>query len=228
MQQILLLHGAIGSKEQLKELEENLSSSFFVHRLDLSGHGGSDLPEYPFSIKYFAEEVIGFLDANNIKQINIFGYSMGGYVAMYLAKYHPEKINRIITLATKFYWDEITAEKEIKMLNANKIEEKIPAFAVVLKERHHPQNWKLVLERTINMLAEMGRNNPLQQQDYITIQQPILLMLGDRDKMVTLRETLDVYHTLPNAQLSIIPNTPHTIELVNTSRLAFEINSFLV
>jgi len=104
---------------------------------------------------------------------------------------------------------------------------KIPSFAAALKERHHPQNWKLVLEKTIEMLAEMGDNNPLQPEDYLTIGQPALLMLGDRDKMVTLEETLAVYKDLPDAQLSVIPNTPHPIELANTKRLAFEISSFL-
>ena len=90
-----------------------------------------------------------------------------------------------------------------------------------------PKTGKLVLEKTIEMLAEMGDNNPLQPEDYLSISQPVLLMLGDRDKMVTLEETLAVYKYLPNAQLSVIPNTPHPIELTNTKRLALEISSFL-
>ena len=53
-------------------------------------------------------------------------------------------------------------------------------------------------------------------------------MLGDRDKMVTLDETVEVYKNLPQAQLAILPNTPHPIEKVNTDRLASEIKSFLL
>jgi len=227
MQHLLLLHGAMGSKEQLKGLEEILASTYKVHRISFSGHGGSAFAPGPFSIISFAEEVMEFLRSNDIQQINIFGYSMGGYVAMYLAKYHPKKINKLITLATKFSWDKIIAEKEIKMLNAEKIEEKIPSFAAALKERHHPQNWKLVLEKTREMLAGMGDDNPLKPWDYLTIHQPVLLMLGDRDKMVTLEETLAVFKNLPNGQLSIIPDTPHPIEQSSASRLAFEISSFL-
>jgi len=128
MQQILLLHGAIGSKEQLKGLEEILSSSYKVHSINFSGHGGSAFPSDPFSIRSFAEEVTGFLRSNDLHQINIFGYSMGGYIAMYLAKNHPGKIKKAITLATKFSWNKAIAEKEIKMLNAEKIEEKNPFF----------------------------------------------------------------------------------------------------
>jgi pimeloyl-ACP methyl ester carboxylesterase len=227
MQPILLLHGAIGAAGQLAELENKLADSFLVHRLNFSGHGGSPFAGQRFSIKFFAEEVLLFLDDNQIDTVNIFGYSMGGYVAMYLAKHHPQKINKVITLATKFTWDEAIAAKEIKMLNAEKIEEKLPGFAISLQKRHAPNNWKTVLEKTATMLLEMGKDNPLKPEDYKTIQHPVLLMLGDRDKMVSLGETLEVYKNLPDAQLAVLPNTAHPVEMLNIERLAFELRTFL-
>lgn len=227
MQTILLLHGAIGAKDQLAGIEELLNGSFAVHNLNFGGHGGSALPEFPFSIRLFADEVIGYLNSQGIDRTSIFGYSMGGYVALYLAVKHPERIDKIITLATKFNWDEAIAAKEIGMLDAGKIAEKLPGFADTLKARHAPNNWELILERTAAMLVDMGKNNPLETADYAYINQPVLLMLGDRDKMVSLHETLEVYKTLPRAQLSVLPNTPHPIEMANTERLAYEIRSFL-
>lgn len=227
MQAILLLHGAVGAADQLSQLKAELAGSLSFHSLSFSGHGGSPFDVQPFSIKLFAEEVLDFLDEKEIESINIFGYSMGGYVAMFLAKYHPQKIKKIITLATKFKWDEAIAANEIKMLNAEKIEEKLPAFASTLQKRHAPNNWKTVLEKTAAMLLEMGKDNTLKPDDYLSIQQPTLLMLGDRDKMVTLDETLEVYKNMPNAQLAILPNTPHPIEMVNTEKLVYELKAFL-
>jgi hypothetical protein len=52
-------------------------------------------------------------------------------------------------------------------------------------------------------------------------------MLGDRDKMVTLEETVTVYKNLLNAQLCILPNTPHPLEQVNVDLLAYVIYTFL-
>jgi pimeloyl-ACP methyl ester carboxylesterase len=228
MEHILLLHGATGSKDQLLPVEKKLADSFTVHSLNFSGHGGSPLIEETFSIHRFASEVISFLDEREIDSINIFGYSMGGYVAMYLAKHHPQRIIKIITLATKFAWDETIAAREIKMLNAAKIEEKLPDFAAALKKRHAPNNWKIVLEKTAAMLAAMGEDNPLKPADYPEIEHRVLLMLGDRDKMVTLDETVEVYKNLPKAQLAILPNTSHPIEMANADRLAGEIRSFLL
>jgi pimeloyl-ACP methyl ester carboxylesterase len=228
MQHILLLHGAIGSKDQLYQLEQKLADSFTVHRLNFSGHGGSPVADAAFSISLFASEVIAFLDKKEIDSIHIFGYSMGGYVAMYLAKHYPQKIKKIITLATKFAWDENIAGQEIKMLNAAKIEEKLPDFAAALQKRHAPCNWKTVLEKTAAMLTAMGKDNPLKTADYSEIQHPVLLMLGDRDKMVTLDETVEVYKNLPQAQLAVLPNTAHPIEMLNADRLANEIRAFFL
>jgi pimeloyl-ACP methyl ester carboxylesterase len=227
MQPILLLHGAIGAADQLSRLEEELSVSFSVYRLNFGGHGGSSFSTEPFSIKLFAAEVIAFLDKEGIPSINIFGYSMGGYVAMYLAKYYPERVNKIITLATKFKWDETIAANETKMLNAEKIEAKLPDFASALQKRHAPNDWKDVLEKTAVMLVEMGNDNPLKIEDYPVIQHPVLLMLGDRDKMVTLDETVEVYKTLPWSQLAVLPDTAHPIEMIDQARLAHEIKGFL-
>lgn len=227
MQTILLLHGAIGAKDQLAPLEQELSASFNVHRLNFSGHGGTPFNEGIFSIELFAKDVLSFLDREQINSIDIFGYSMGGYVALYLAKHHPQRIKRVITLATKFKWDEVIAAKETTMLNASTIEEKLPSFAHSLQQRHHPNDWKTVLQKTAGMLIDMGKENPLQTGDYASLVHPVLLMLGDRDKMVSLEETVEVYKNLPQAQLAILPGTPHPIEAVNTSRLAFEIQAFL-
>lgn len=227
MQTILLLHGAIGATDQLSQLQEELADSFSVLMLNFSGHGGSPYTTEVFSIEFFATEVIAFLDKQKISSIHIFGYSMGGYVAMYLAKHHSERVNKIITLATKFNWDETIALNETKMLNADKIEAKLPDFAAALQKRHAPNDWKIVLQKTAAMLVEMGNDNPLKPEDYPGIQHQVLLMLGDRDKMVTLDETVDVYKNLPTAQLAVLPNTAHPIEMVDQTRLAYEITTFL-
>lgn len=226
MQQLLLLHGALGAKEQLADLEHLLLEDFIITRLNFSGHGGMPFTQAKFSIEIFAEEVIHFLDANNLKTVNIFGYSMGGYVGMHLTKHFPDRVNKLATLATKYQWDEVIATKEVSLMNAEKIVQKIPAFAESLSKLHAPNNWKSVMEKTAEMLTAMGKQNPLQAQDYNTIHHQVLLMLGDRDKMVTLDETLSIYKTLPNAQLAVLPNTAHPIEQVNMETLAFELKRF--
>ena len=225
MQHILLLHGAIGAKEQLMPLADKLKSSYIVHTLNFSGHGGKPMPTH-FSIEVFANDVLNYLDKNKIDKINIFGYSMGGYVAMYLAKNQPTRINKIMTLATKFDWTEEIAEKEIKMLNPEKIKERLPEFAKMLEERNKPNDWILALKSTAEMMISLGKNNTLQLSDYETIEHQTLISIGDKDSMVTLEETIAVYRQLKNANFVILPNTQHPIEKVELERLSKEIELF--
>lgn len=226
MQQLLLLHGAIGSSAQFKPLEEALKKHYHVHLFDFPGHGGKDMPE-SFSIRSFAESVKEHLDKNNLIKVSVFGYSMGGYVAMYLAKHYPSLIDHVITLATKFEWSESIAEKEWKMLQADTIEQKLPSFAKTLKQRHAPQDWKQLVQKTAAMLTELGKDNTLKPVDYTTINVPSLIMIGDRDRMVSLEETVAVYKQLPSAAFAVLPATPHPIEQVDVDLLSMHIHRFL-
>lgn len=227
MQHLLLLHGAIGSKEQLQDLSNLMECDYNVHLLNFEGHGGENIPDTSFSIQSFAHEVLDYMQQHHIEQANIFGYSLGGYVGMYIAKYFPQKIRRLVTLATKFYWDEEIAAKEIKMLDAATILQKVPAFADELAKRHSPNDWKVVLQKSAEMLLNLGSDNVLKTEDYADITMQCLIMLGDRDKMVTLDETLHVYKQLSNAQLCILPNTHHPIEPVDKHLIAFLMQRFL-
>lgn len=220
MKHLLLLHGAIGSKDQLQPLADLLKNDFIVHLFNFSGHGGKPFSEKPFSIHAFAAELEDYLSTQHIKQASVFGYSMGGYVALYLAKQHPQFFNEIITLATKFQWDEAIAAKEAAMLNTEIILEKVPVFAEQLKQRHAPNNWILVLNKTKEMLLQMGKENPLQLSDYETINQPVLLLLGDNDKMVTREETEAVQRALPNSRFQLLEQTAHPVEKANMAVLA--------
>lgn len=226
MQHLLLLHGAIGASEQLAPIAQQLEDSFHVHLFDFPGHGGKELPS-EFSIKIFAKSVLTFLDEKGIQTTSIFGYSMGGYVAMYLAKYFPARTDRVVTLATKFEWDPSIAEKEVKMLQPEVIEQKLPAFAGTLRQRHAPQDWKRVLVETARMLTQMGKENPLNHSDYADIETPSLVMIGDRDKMVSIDETAAVYKLLPKAQFAVLPGTPHPIEQSDASLVCDHIKRFL-
>ncbi len=179
------------------------------------------MPAADFSIPLFAADVLAYMQQHGLAQVSILGYSMGGYVAMYLAKYHPDKINKVLTLATKYLWTEEIAAREIQMLQPEKITQKLPAFAATLSARHAPISWAAVLQKTTEMMVALGASPTLSLHDFTTITTPSLLLLGDRDKMVSIEETIAVYKALPNAQFGILPGTAHPIEQADVSLLCF-------
>ncbi|HEX9980992.1 MAG TPA: alpha/beta hydrolase [Flavobacterium sp.] len=225
MKELILLHGALGSKSQFEELALALESKFNVHLMNFSGHGGEPVPE-AFDIATFAEEVIAFMLKKDIAKADIFGYSMGGYVGLYAARKHPEMVGSVFTFATKFAWTPEIAQREIKMLNAEKIAQKIPAFAKELENRHRPADWKIVMEKTAAMMLSLGNLNVLPAGELSQIGQPVRIGIGDKDAMVTLEETIEAYRNLPDATLVVLPGTQHPFEKINSERLAAEIISF--
>lgn len=227
MKHLLLLHGAIGAMEQLQPLATALEKHFTVHRIDFSGHGKKPPSSTGLSIEIFEADVIQYLRMNNIDKIAIFGYSMGGYVGMYLAGKYPDIITAVITLATKFKWSPDIAANEIKQLNPEIIKQKLPQFVAQLEQRHGENNWVKLLHDTQQFLIGLGENNLLGKDTLALIQPPCLLMTGDRDKMVGIDETQDIFTALPNASMAILPSTSHPIEKCNVDMLAYMIRHFL-
>lgn len=223
---ILVLHGAIGSNKQFETLKESLSPYYEVHAPNFPGHGGEEIPA-DLSINALADFVKTYIDSHQLQQPVVFGYSMGGYVAYYLSMLYPYLFSSIITLATKFHWDEATAATESSMLQPDILEQKVPKFAKALAERHFPQDWKVVLNRTGALLQKLGADPLLKQESYLNIKIPCLLLIGDRDKMVSMEETVAVYRALPLAQLSVLPATPHPIEQVQVELLVSIIHAFI-
>ena len=112
MGNLILLHGALGSEKQLHALKNELTN-FNIYTLNFEGHGGRTI-NGSYSIDRFVQNVLDFMFANQLQNASFFGYSMGGYVALKLAAYHPEKVESIVTLGTKFNWTPEIAAAEVK------------------------------------------------------------------------------------------------------------------
>lgn len=217
---IVLLHGALGCKKQLQPLKELLEQQGRqVISLDFSGHGGRPLPETKFGIETFATDLISFLDANHIHQADVFGYSMGGYVAIWASHIHPLRVRNMVTLGTKFDWDPASAEREVKKMNPEKIVEKVPAFARLLEARHAPVSWKELMNETAQMMTALGQKPLLTESVMKSVSNEVTILLGDQDDMADREYSQRVARWIRNAQFVLLADTPHPIEKVNLSVL---------
>jgi pimeloyl-ACP methyl ester carboxylesterase len=226
MESIILLHGAIGAKSQLISLANELEKSLDVHVFDFSGHGGF-LTDKNFSIKLFSNDLLNYINQFPNKKFHVFGYSMGGYVALYTELHHSGTIQSIFTYGTKFKWNIEEAEKESKLLNPEKIEEKLPVFTADLANRHGNENWKIVLNKTAKMMIEMGEQPPLKDEDFLNINLPVVVSWGDADKMVSKEESVKVSNLLPHGFFKTYTNWPHPIEKLDFKVLANDLINFI-
>lgn len=207
---IILLHGAIGSKSQMQALNNLLSTNHQVFSYDFPGHGEHPEMEQDFSIEVFENWV-----SEEIKKMEgdvaILGYSLGGYVALRLASHFTEKVKAVMTFGTIFDWHPIQAEKQIAMINPEKIKEKVPVFASILNEAHGDK-WMKVLTQTHALLEKLGEKPLLNDENLKDIKAKCLISVGDRDAIVSIQESNYVYKIIPNASLCVYPKTGHHIE----------------
>lgn len=225
MKNLLLLHGALGYGKQFDALSELLEDKYKVYAPDFIGHGGREIPKH-LSIHDFSLEIKNYIENAVGGEVEVFGHSMGGYVALYMAANQMAPINKIMTLGTKQDWNPDIAANEVRMLNTKKIREKVPAFAKQLEEMHG-SNWEVLCQKTAEMLTDMGNNPPLTDESYARITIPVQIGIGDHDRMVSLEESIAAFRKLKTARLLVMPNTPHPYDQVDVDRLAYKISSFI-
>lgn len=90
--------GADGSvwEEHAKAYEQH----FTCYLLDNRGIGGSPITPGPYTTAQMADDVAALMDAQGIERAHVAGLSMGGAIAQELALRHPEKVNRLLLIAT--------------------------------------------------------------------------------------------------------------------------------
>ncbi len=218
--QLLILHGALGAKKQFSELALLLRPQFEVHCLEFDGHG--TLSEYSgeFTINHFVSQTNATLRALGWEKPLVFGYSMGGYVALKLEADHPGTFERIITLGTKFNWTPESAAQEARMLNPEKILEKIPAFGLYLASLHNEPTWKALMVKTADMMIEMGNHPSVTEEVLSKVSIPVLCLRGSKDVMVNTEETMWAVNALPNSSFGEMDEWQHPIDKIPTNELA--------
>ncbi len=222
---LILLHGALGGKDQFSTLQENLKDQFQIYTLNFEGHGGRK-SDREYSMENFEENLLDLIETENLEPANIFGYSMGGYVALKLAIDYPAKVQKIMTLGTKFAWTPESANDEVSRLNPLKIEEKVPEFARQLKERHSPLDWRQVLSKTGEMILTLGKGAALVPKDFEEVQCPVLITRGSEDQMVSEMESRKIAETLPQGEYHSFEGFKHPLEQADTDTLANRIIGF--
>ena len=96
-QTVLLLHAAMGSMQRWYRWVPRLARHFRVVRMDLRGHGGSQLPtpDQPFSLDQLVGDALQLLDVVGCDAAHVVGNSAGGYVAQQLAIRHPGRVRSL-------------------------------------------------------------------------------------------------------------------------------------
>ena len=197
---ILLIHDNNGSVASFDQQINFLSKKNRVIVADSRGQGSSTLNKDSLTYEQMADDYFMLLQKLELDSVNIVGWGDGGVVALLLAINYPEKVNRIVIGGTAIVAD-TTAFTDAYMAKCN---DAIRAAKDSIKEG--VLEYRNIL-RVLNLRANRLYLDP---ELFVNIQAPVLLISGDKDD-IKLEHTVALYRALPNAQLSIIPNSTNAV-----------------
>lgn len=96
---LVFIHGLANYLWVWKWNIATLQEKYRCIAIDLPGNGFSSRKDYQYSIKFFSETIINFVEALNLKHVSLVGHSMGGQIALNLAIHHGNLFNRLILSA---------------------------------------------------------------------------------------------------------------------------------
>ncbi len=102
---LIVLHGGYGNTDMFAPMQEALSTSRQVIPVDLQGHGRTADIDRPLSFETMAEDIAALADSLHLAEVDLFGYSLGGGVALRVAIQFPGLVRKLILVSTPFRQD---------------------------------------------------------------------------------------------------------------------------
>jgi len=190
---------------------------------------GASTGQVPGSVEAMADDAYTFIRALGFDKVDIFSFSLGGFVAQAFVVKHPELVRKLILngtgpaggkdidkVAGVSYWDILRATvtrsdpKEFLFFNRNATGKPAArAFVNRLKERTVDRDAPVKLNafRTqLEAIKKWGRSAPA---DLSKITQPTLIANGDNDRMVPSVLSEDLHRRIPGSELVIYPDSGH-------------------
>jgi pimeloyl-ACP methyl ester carboxylesterase len=99
---LVLLPGGLQTIDDMKPLIAGLAGGRKVIAVELQGHGRTADIDRPVTFEAMADDVAGLIEQLGVGRADVFGYSLGGGVALRTAIQHPERVNRLVLLSTPF------------------------------------------------------------------------------------------------------------------------------
>jgi 3-oxoadipate enol-lactonase len=241
---LVLIQGVGVGRWGWEPVADRLARRFQVITIDNRGIGASDTPPGHYSTRAMSNDVLAVLDDAGIQQASLVGTSLGGMIAQELALAHPERVDRLVLVATipggprsrpmplgttyLFAWAPLmTGQAKLQQflhttLGPETLRRR-PKVARRLAARKlaHPQSqhaWRAQTEA--GMLF-----NPLGRQRRIT--QPTLVVQGTADQVVAPGNAEVLAGLVPDARVQRFDGAGHLLYWEQPKRFVRVVTNFL-
>ena len=219
MPPLVLLHGAYMTIDMMDPLLSGLARTRQVVAIEQQGHGHTPDADRPLTYERMADDTAAVLRHLDIARADVFGYSMGGGVALQLAIRHPDLVRKLVVASASFSSDGIHAlalqmfpSLTPELFAGSPIEEAYQRTAP------NPGDFPKLVEK---LKVLLGPGYACAQDDIRAIAAPTLIVLGDSDG-VRLEHAVELFGLrgggvmgdlsgMPQSQLAVLPGTSHFV-----------------
>ncbi len=232
---IVLLHGFLESSTMWRETAPVLAQKHRVITIDLLGHGKTANLAYVHTMEMQAMMVHAVLAKLKINKYSLIGHSMGGYIALALAKLYPEGISQLVLMNSTSLADSperlLNRDRAIAMIKQNKetfIKMAIPNLFSAASRKLHNKTIVALKDEALAMSTQgiiaalegmKVRANTIEILQKTTF--PILFIAGEKDTVLNyedlLLETANTkvdFRSLDTGHMSHVTNTTELLELL--------------
>ena len=203
-----------------------LAKSYRVLAFDNRGIGGSDVPDYPYSVQMLAHDTLGLMDHLGIERARILGKSMGGAIAQCVALEQPRRVISLAMTSTTArlgnrskkmvqWWMDSARDSGFAALFPGEL----TYFYTAEYYDAHPEaiaraeQALISVHRPLTGFLHMGHalihHDTWDRLGEITM--PVLLLCGADDMITPARHCEEMARRMPNAVVHIIPNALHGV-----------------
>ncbi len=216
---LVLLHGAMSTIDtDFGRVIPPLAESRRIIAVEQQGHGHTADVDRPLTYEQMAEDTTALLAQLEIEEADLFGYSMGGGIALYIARQSPDLVRKFVFAGGASYRpDGLYPE----LLEAEKTMEPgdlagSPFHKAYLETAPDPESWPALVAKTKELdLTWKG----LSAAELRSIKAPALLIIGDSD-IVRPEHAVEMFRLLrggvvgdlaglPPSRLAVLPGTSH-------------------
>jgi pimeloyl-ACP methyl ester carboxylesterase len=233
---VVLVHGLGGRCEDWRNLAPFIArAGFRVYMPDLPGFGRSEKPsDFSYSMPDQAAAVVGIMDALELKQVDLGGWSMGGWIVQRVAADHPDRIKRLMLFdSAGIYeppaWDTKlftpTSAAELDQLDVLLMPHppQVPGFIATDILRVSRQNGWIVQRAMASMLAGHDATDSLLPQ----LKMPVLIVWGGLDHITPLSQGEKMHGLIPQSRLEVFPACGHLAPVQCADQIGPKVEAFL-
>jgi pimeloyl-ACP methyl ester carboxylesterase len=181
---------------------------------DSRGHGRSESPPGALSYRLLADDAVELVHALGLHKPLIVGFSDGGQVALKIGMRYPDLPQGLVVGGALFKFSaaylawvrDAIGDDASPQVNTARFLRNHPDWAAWLEQIYGPDGWKPVLVRCMPMWITPLRYTA---KHFAQVVAPTLVLLGDRDELVSVDEATEMFHLLPRGELAVVPDADH-------------------